>query len=155
PVTLVLDRAGVTGPDGASHNGMWDLSLTGIVPGIRVAAPRDEATLRLELREAVAVSDGPTVVRFPKGTVGEPVPALSTSEDGVDRVHGSGSGDVLIVAVGSMVATAVEAARALDADGMTVDVLDPRWVYPVPDSVVESARGRRLVVTVEDNGLHG
>lgn len=155
PVTLVLDRSGVTGPDGASHNGMWDLSLTGIVPGIRVAAPRDEATLRLELREAVAVTDGPTVVRFPKGTVGEPVPALSTSEDGVDRVHGSGSGDVLIVAVGSMVGTTIEAARALEADGFSVDVVDPRWVYPVPDSVVEAARTRRLVVTVEDNGLHG
>ena len=155
PVTLVLDRSGVTGPDGASHNGMWDLSLTGIVPGIRVAAPRDDVTLRQELREAVAVSDGPTVVRFPKGTVGQPVPALSTSEDGVDRVHGSGSADVLIVAVGSMVAPAIEAARALESGGVTVDVVDPRWVYPVPDSVVDSARSRTLVVTVEDNGLHG
>ena len=155
PVTLVLDRSGVTGPDGASHNGMWDLSLAGIVPGIRVAAPRDDVTLRQELREAVAVSDGPTVVRFPKGTVGAPVPALATSEDGVDRVHGSGSADVLIVAVGSMVATAIEAARILESGGVTVDVVDPRWVYPVPDSVIDSSRDRRLVVTVEDNGLHG
>src|SRR5699024_7697609 len=89
PVTLVLDRAGVTGPDGASHNGMWDLSLAGIVPGIRVAAPRDAETLRQELREAVAISDGPTVVRFPKGSVGEAVPALETTDDGVDRVHGT------------------------------------------------------------------
>lgn len=155
PVTLVLDRSGVTGPDGPSHNGMWDMSLAGIVPGIRVAAPRDDVTLRSELREAVAVSDGPTIVRFPKGTVGDPVPALSTSEDGVDRVHGSGSGDVLIVAVGSMVATAIEAARELESGGVTVDVVDPRWVYPVPDSVIDGARSRRLVVTVEDNGLHG
>ncbi|MBB1058074.1 1-deoxy-D-xylulose-5-phosphate synthase, partial [Dietzia sp. B19] len=93
PVTLVLDRSGVTGPDGASHNGMWDLSLTGIVPGVRVAAPRDAETLRAELREAVEVTDGPTVVRFPKGSVGEPVPALETSTDGVDRVHGSGDAD--------------------------------------------------------------
>ena len=155
PVTLVLDRSGVTGPDGASHNGMWDLSLTGIVPGIRVAAPRDDVTLRQELREAVEVSDGPTVVRFPKGAVGQPVPALSASEDGVDRVHGSGSADVLIVAVGSMVAPAIEAARALESGGVTVDVVDPRWVYPVPDSVVDAARSRTLVVTVEDNGLHG
>lgn len=155
PVTLVLDRSGVTGPDGASHNGMWDLSLTGIIPGVRVAAPRDEATLRLGLREATAVSDGPTVVRFPKGAVGTDVPALATSSDGVDRVHGDGSADVLIVAVGSMVATAVGAAERLAEQGFAADVVDPRWVYPVPRSIVEDARTRRLVVTVEDNGLHG
>ena len=155
PVTLVLDRSGVTGPDGASHNGMWDLSLTGIVPGVRVAAPRDADTLRQELREAVAVTDGPTVVRFPKGSVGDPVPALATTPDGVDRVHGTGEADVLVVAVGSMVVPAIGAARALEADGLTVDVVDPRWVYPVPESIRGTAAGRRLVVTVEDNGLHG
>ncbi|MFN3340337.1 MAG: 1-deoxy-D-xylulose-5-phosphate synthase [Dietzia sp.] len=155
PVTMVLDRSGVTGPDGASHNGMWDLSLTGIIPGVRVAAPRDAVTLRTELREAVAVSDGPTVVRFPKGSVGEPVPALETTADGVDRVHGTGDADVLVVAVGSMVVPAMAAARALDTEGVSVDVVDPRWVYPVPHSIVDSARGRQLVVTVEDNGLHG
>ncbi|MGN7225225.1 1-deoxy-D-xylulose-5-phosphate synthase [Dietzia maris] len=155
PVTMVLDRSGVTGPDGASHNGMWDLSLTGIIPGVRVAAPRDATTLRQELREAVAVDDGPTVVRFPKGSVGDALPALATSEDGVDRVHGSGDAEVLIVAVGSMVAPAIAAARALGTEGISVDVVDPRWVYPVPASIVDAARGRRLVVTVEDNGLHG
>ncbi|MBB1031900.1 1-deoxy-D-xylulose-5-phosphate synthase [Dietzia sp. SLG310A2-38A2] len=155
PVTLVLDRSGVTGPDGASHNGMWDLSLTGIVPGVRVAAPRDAETLRAELREAVEVTDGPTVVRFPKGSVGEPVPSLERTTDGVDRVHGTGDADVLVVAVGSMVAPSVAAARALEIDGVSVDVVDPRWVYPVPHSIVDSARGRQLVVTVEDNGLHG
>jgi 1-deoxy-D-xylulose-5-phosphate synthase len=155
PVTMVLDRSGVTGPDGASHNGMWDLSLTGIIPGVRVAAPRDATTLRQELREAVAFDDGPTVVRFPKGSVGDALPALATSEDGVDRVHGSGDAEVLIVAVGSMVALAIAAARALGTEGISVDVVDPRWVYPVPASIVDAARGRRLVVTVEDNGLHG
>ena len=155
PVTMVLDRSGVTGPDGASHNGMWDLSLTGIIPGVRVAAPRDATTLRQELREAVAFDDGPTVVRFPKGSVGDALPALATSEDGVDRVHGSGDAEVLIVAVGSMVAPAIAAARALGTEGISVDVVDPRWVYPVPASIVDAARGRRLVVTVEDNGLHG
>ncbi|MDV8000365.1 1-deoxy-D-xylulose-5-phosphate synthase [Rhodococcus sp. IEGM 1408] len=155
PVTLVLDRSGVTGPDGASHNGMWDLSLTGIVPGVRVAAPRDADTLRSELREAVSVTDGPTVVRFPKGPVGDPIPALDTTSDGVDRVHGPGDADVLVVAVGSMVVPAVAAARALEAEGVSVDVVDPRWVYPVPESIVSAARGRSLVVTVEDNGLHG
>jgi len=155
PVTLVLDRAGVTGPDGASHNGMWDLSLAGIVPGIRVAAPRDAETLRQELREAVAISDGPTVVRFPKGSVGEAVPALETTDDGVDRVHGTGRADVLVVAVGSMVEPSVAAADTLATDGISVDVVDPRWVHPIPDSVAEASRGRRLVVSVEDNGLHG
>ena len=155
PVTMVLDRSGVTGPDGASHNGMWDLSLTGIIPGVRVAAPRDATTLRQELREAVAFDDGPTVVRFPKGSVGDALPALATSEDGVDRVHGSGDAEVLIVAVGSMVAPAIAAARALGTEGISVDVVDPRWVYPVPASILDAARGRRLVVTVEDNGLHG
>ena len=155
PVTLVLDRSGVTGPDGASHNGMWDLSLTGIVPGVRVAAPRDSLTLRQELREAVEVTDGPTVIRFPKGSVGDPVPALDTSDDGVDRVHGTGRADVLVMAIGSMVVPAVEAARILESDGLSVDVVDPRWVYPVPASIVEASRGRNLVVSVEDNGLHG
>ncbi|MFN3600360.1 MAG: 1-deoxy-D-xylulose-5-phosphate synthase [Dietzia sp.] len=155
PVTLVLDRSGVTGPDGASHNGMWDLSLTGIIPGVRVAAPRDAATLRTALREAVAVADGPTVVRFPKGSVGEPLPALEMTADGVDRVYGTGDADVLVVAVGSMVVSAIAAARELVSEGVSVDVVDPRWVYPVPHSIVDSARGRQLVVTVEDNGLHG
>jgi 1-deoxy-D-xylulose-5-phosphate synthase len=134
---------------------MWDLSLTGIIPGVRVAAPRDATTLRQELREAVGIEDGPTVVRFPKGSVGDALPALATSEDGVDRVHGSGDAEVLIVAVGSMVAPAIAAARALGTEGISVDVVDPRWVYPVPASIVDAARGRRLVVTVEDNGLHG
>lgn len=155
PVTLVLDRSGITGPDGASHNGMWDLSLTGIVPGVRVAAPRDAVTLRQELREAVAVTDGPTVVRFPKGAVGDAVQALHTSHDGVDRVFGSGDAEVLVVAVGAMVGPAIDAAAALAAEGTTVDVVDPRWVYPVPGSIIDSARERQLVVTVEDNGLHG
>lgn len=155
PVTMILDRSGVTGPDGASHNGMWDLSLTGIVPGIRVAAPRDEATLRQELREAVEVTDGPTVVRFPKGAIGEPIPAVENWRDGVDLVHGDGAAPVLMVAVGSMVATCVAAAVKLAADGITVDVVDPRWVFPVPESILDSSRERDLLVTVEDNGLHG
>ena len=155
PVTVVLDRSGVTGNDGASHNGMWDLSLTGIVPGVRVAAPRDGATLRAELREALAIDDGPTVLRFPKGKVGSDLPALATSDDGVERVAGDGAGQVLVVAVGSMVAPAVVAAGTLAADGLTVDVVDPRWVLPVPASIVGDARNRALVVTVEDNGLHG
>ncbi|MEU4411600.1 1-deoxy-D-xylulose-5-phosphate synthase [Nocardia salmonicida] len=163
PVTVVLDRAGVTGPDGASHNGMWDLSLLGIVPGIRVAAPRDGATLREELAEALAVSDGPTVLRFPKGSVAEDITAVERL-DGLDvlrlAVPSAGSaqsqhGDVLIVAVGPFADTAIKVAELLEPQGISVTVVDPRWVIPVSDTLVKLAENYRLVVTVEDGGLHG
>ncbi|HLS76641.1 MAG TPA: 1-deoxy-D-xylulose-5-phosphate synthase [Nocardia sp.] len=162
PVTVVLDRAGITGPDGASHNGMWDLSVLGIVPGIRVAAPRDAATLREELGEALAVTDGPTVLRFPKGSVGEDISAVERLEDvDVLRVADPDSpvqsqrGDVLIVAVGPFAATAVAAAELLATEGFSTTVVDPRWVLPVSGSVVKLAENYRMVVTVEDSGLHG
>ncbi|MEV0855162.1 1-deoxy-D-xylulose-5-phosphate synthase [Nocardia fluminea] len=163
PVTVVLDRAGVTGPDGASHNGMWDFSLLGIIPGIRVAAPRDGATLREELAEALAVSDGPTVLRFPKGSVAEDITAVERL-DGLDvlrlAVPGAGSaqsqhGDVLIVAVGPFADTAIKVAELLEPQGISVTVVDPRWVIPVSDTLVKLAENYRLVVTVEDGGLHG
>ncbi|MFD4357102.1 1-deoxy-D-xylulose-5-phosphate synthase [Nocardia sp. NPDC058519] len=163
PVTVVLDRAGVTGPDGASHNGMWDFSLLGIIPGIRVAAPRDGATLREELAEALAVSDGPTVLRFPKGSVAEDITAVERL-DGLDvlrlAVPSAGSaqsqhGDVLIVAVGPFAETAMKVAELLDPQGISVTVVDPRWVIPVSDTLVKLAENYRLVVTVEDGGLHG
>lgn len=171
PVTVVLDRSGVTGPDGASHNGMWDLSLTGIVPGIRVAAPRDEPTLREELNEAVAHTAGPTVVRFCKGDVSRPIEAVMRTPDGVDVLTGSADGhfgvnplaaeaadsttDVLFVAVGSMVPTALAAAHVFAERGLRVAVVDPRWVYPVPESVIDAAKSAALVVTIEDGGVHG
>ncbi|MBO0853341.1 MAG: 1-deoxy-D-xylulose-5-phosphate synthase [Nocardia sp.] len=161
PVTLVLDRAGVTGEDGASHNGMWDLSVLGIVPGIRVAAPRDAATLREELAEALATGDGPTALRFPKGSICEDIPAVERI-DGVDvlRMPESGSaravhGDVLLIAVGALAPAAIEAADLLAAEGITATVVDPRWVLPVSDTVVKLAENYRLVVTVEDSGVHG
>jgi 1-deoxy-D-xylulose-5-phosphate synthase len=157
PVTLVLDRAGLTGPDGASHNGMWDLSILGIVPGMRVAAPRDAPRLREELREALAVDDRPTAIRFPKGDVGQDIPAL-TRRSGVDvlAVPADGFGqDVLLVAVGSMAQLALATAGRLRTQGIGVTVIDPRWVLPVPDVVAELARGHKLVVTVEDNGVSG
>ncbi len=157
PVTVVLDRAGVTGSDGASHNGMWDLSLLGIVPGIRVAAPRDGATLREELGEALDVSDGPTVLRFPKGSVGEDIPAIERLDGTVDvlRMPPSRRGDVLIVAVGAFAGLALDVADRLSKQGIDAAVVDPRWVFPVSDAVVDLARGFRIVVTVEDSGLHG
>ena len=152
PVTLVLDRSGITGEDGASHNGMWDLSLLQLVPGIRIAAPRDGATLREELREAVAVEDGPTVVRFPKGPVGDDLPALERR--GVVDILRRGS-DVLLVAVGAMARIALEVAERVEAQGISVSVADPRWVAPVPPELVALAAEHRLVVTIEDNGRTG
>ncbi|MCV7001657.1 1-deoxy-D-xylulose-5-phosphate synthase [Mycolicibacterium alvei] len=157
PVTMVLDRAGVTGPDGASHNGVWDLSVLGIIPGIRVAAPRDGASLREELGEALAVNDGPTALRFPKGDVGQDIPALRR-HGGVDVLAVPADGlteDVLLVAVGSFAAMALAVAERLRNQGIGVTVVDPRWVLPVPEAVGELARRHKLVVTVEDNGVHG
>ncbi|MBJ8345087.1 1-deoxy-D-xylulose-5-phosphate synthase [Antrihabitans sp. YC2-6] len=156
PVTLVLDRAGVTGPDGASHNGMWDFSLLGIVPGIRVAAPRDASTLREELGEALAVTDGPTAIRFPKGAVAEDISAVDRI-DGVDvlRMPPEGHGDVLIVAVGSFAAMALQTAELLAAQGISAAVVDPRWVLPIPEAIVKLAEEFKLVVTLEDGGIHG
>jgi 1-deoxy-D-xylulose-5-phosphate synthase len=157
PVTITLDRAGVTGDDGASHNGMWDLSVLGIVPGIRVAAPRDAGSLREELAEAVAVDDGPTALRFPKGPVIESVPAVARI-GGVDvlarPVAGDGD-DVLLVGVGAFAALAVAAAGRLADQGIGVTVVDPRWVLPVPEVLVRMAGRHRLVVSVEDGGRHG
>ncbi|MGH3697540.1 MAG: 1-deoxy-D-xylulose-5-phosphate synthase [Pseudonocardiaceae bacterium] len=157
PVTITLDRAGVTGDDGASHNGMWDLSVLGIVPGIRVAAPRDAATLREELAEALAVDDGPTAVRFPKGPVIESVAAVARV-DGMDVLARPAAGDgddVLLVGVGAFAALAVAAAGRLADQGIGVTVVDPRWVLPVPVGLVEMAGRHRLVVSVEDGGRHG
>ena len=137
PVTLVLDRSGVTGPDGASHNGMWDLSMLNIVPGMRVAAPRDAARLYEELGEALEVSDGPTALRFPKGDVGEDIPALER-RDGIDvlAVPADGlSDDVLLVAVGPFAAMAKSVAERLRNQGIGVTVIDPRWVLPVPEAI--------------------
>lgn len=148
-VTFVLDRAGVTGDDGASHNGMWDLAMLQIVPELRIAAPRDEATLRAELREAIDVSDAPTVVRFPKGALGPNVPTIR-QETGLDVLYESEDPSVLIVSVGALAGMCIDVAARMHAQGIGVQVVDPRWVKPVPESLVHLARGMDLVVTVED-----
>jgi 1-deoxy-D-xylulose-5-phosphate synthase len=157
PVTFVLDRAGVTGNDGPSHNGMWDLALLGMVPGLRIAAPRDEATLRELLREAVAVNDGPTVVRYPKTPLGVELPALRRVGD-VDVLaepDPDAAVDVLVVAVGSLAGDVVEAAAAVRGAGYSVRVVAPRWVTPVDQSILGLADRARLVVTVEDGVVTG
>ncbi len=157
PVTFVLDRAGVTGPDGASHNGMWDGSILQVVPGLRIAAPRDATRIAELLNEAVAVSDGPTVVRFPKGNVGaeaEPV-AKAGSMDILRQPDGGAAPDVLLAGAGPMAVSGLIAADRLADQGIAVTVVDPRWTKPLDPALAGLARRARLVVTVEDNGLAG
>jgi 1-deoxy-D-xylulose-5-phosphate synthase len=149
PVTLVLDRAGITGPDGPSHHGMWDLAMLGAVPGLRIAAPRDEATLREALREAVADQQGPTALRFPKARVGPDIPAVHRSA-GMDLLRTAPGAQVLLVAVGAMAAATLDAAQLLAAAGVECTVVDPRWVRPVNPELAVLAADHELVVTVED-----
>lgn len=149
-VTFVLDRAGVTGPDGPSHHGMWDLAMLQIVPGIKLSSPRDANVLRELLNEAVEVKDRPTVIRFGKGTAGTTIPAIRRTVDGVDVLREAAAKDVLIMSVGSMATTALQVADLLAAQGIGATVVDPRWVVPVPKSVVEMSAQHRLVVTIED-----
>ncbi|WP_083470705.1 1-deoxy-D-xylulose-5-phosphate synthase [Actinomyces sp. oral taxon 414] len=165
-VTIVLDRAGLTGTDGASHNGMWDMALFSLVPGLRLAAPRDERTLREALRIAVGVDDGPTIVRYPKGALPAPLPAVRTVGDDDEGPFGAvdilleaagegAGGPLLLVGVGAMVPATLEAGRALVARGEAVTVACPRWVVPVPRALVGLAAAARGVVVVEDGLVEG
>ncbi|MFJ6609259.1 1-deoxy-D-xylulose-5-phosphate synthase [Streptomyces sp. NPDC091289] len=155
-VTFVLDRAGVTGTDGASHNGMWDMSILQCVPTLRIAAPRDADQVRAQLREAVAVDDAPTVVRFSKGAVGPAVKAVGKA-GGMDilREPKAARPDVLIVSVGALAPMCLEIADLLDAQGISSTVVDPRWVKPVDEALAPLAERHRVVVTVEDNSRAG
>jgi len=157
PVTFVLDRAGVTGSDGASHNGMWDGSILQVVPGLKIAAPRDGARVAELLREAVAVADGPTLLRFPKGAAGVDVPAVGTlgGMDVLCAPAADQAADVLLIGVGPMAGACVETAGRLADQGIGVTVVDPRWTKPVDEAVAGAAGTHRLVVTVEDNGVVG
>ena len=153
-VTFVLDRSGVTGDDGASHNGMWDMSILQVVPGLRLAAPRDATRLVELLDEAVQVDDAPTVVRFPKGPPPADIEAVGKA-GGCDVLVRNGAKDVLVVAVGAMAEVGVGVAERLVAQGIGVTVVDPRWVKPVDPAIIDLAREHRLVVSVEDNGETG
>jgi 1-deoxy-D-xylulose-5-phosphate synthase len=156
-VTFVLDRAGITGDDGPSHNGMWDLSILQLVPGLRIGVPRDGARLRELLRECVAVTDGPTALRFPKGAVAVDVEAIDSlgEMDVLARHTGSNGAGVLVVAAGPLAGAAVEVAERLGAQGIGVTVVDPRWVKPLDPALVDAAREHSLVAVVEDNGRVG
>ena len=149
-VTFVLDRSGVTGPDGPSHHGVWDLALLQMVPHIRLAAPRDATRLREELAEALAVQDAPTVIRFPKGSVASDIDAVRRCGDGVDVLLEAAHKDVLIVAIGAFAQLGLEVAARLAQQGIGATVVDPRWVVPVPTSIIDMARDHRLVITLED-----
>ena len=149
-VTFVLDRSGVTGPDGPSHHGVWDLAILQVVPHIRLAAPRDATRLREELAEALAVDDAPTVIRFPRGSVGADIEAVRRCDDGVDVLLEAAHKDVLIVAIGAFATLGLEVAARLAQQGIGATVVDPRWVVPVPTSIIDMARDHRLVITLED-----
>jgi 1-deoxy-D-xylulose-5-phosphate synthase len=153
-VTFVLDRAGITGDDGPSHHGIWDLALTGIVPSLCLAAPRDGARLKEVLREAVNISDAPSVIRFPKGAVSADIPAFER-RDGIDVLYRGESADVLLISVGAMATMAVEAASQAYREGVGVTVIDPRWVKPLPSSLITLADRYKSVVVVEDGVSHG
>jgi len=153
-VTFVLDRAGVTGDDGASHNGMWDLSILQVVPNLMLSAPRDASTLRELLRESVVVKDRPTILRFPKGAIAQPVPAMQRIE-GVDILAKKGEEDILLISIGAMANLAMDVAERLSAQGMGVTVVDPRWIKPLPNYLATLAAKHRLIAVVEDNSKSG
>ncbi|WP_198407476.1 1-deoxy-D-xylulose-5-phosphate synthase [Nocardia terpenica] len=150
PVTFVLDRAGITGPDGPSHHGIWDLSLLGTVPGMEVAAPRDARQLQELLVEAIGHDCGPTALRFPKASVGAVIPALERVGP-VDILAGPAEPDILLVSIGPLAAECIEASRTLAAKGIGITVVDPRWVLPIPEELLALARSHHCVITVEDN----
>ena len=153
-VTFVLDRAGITGDDGASHNGIWDLALTGIIPTMHVAAPRDGARLREVLAESIQITDAPSMLRYPKGEVIADIPAFER-RDSIDVLYRGESADVLLVSVGAMAAMAVEAASQAYREGVGVTVIDPRWIKPLPQSLVTMATRYKSVVVLEDGIRHG
>ena len=157
PVTFVLDRAGVTGPDGASHHGMWDGSILQLVPGLRIAVPRDGSRLAELLREAVAIDDGPTALRFPGRLATGDVPAVSKlgTMDVLRTPTDPTRRDVLLVGAGPMAGVSAEAADRLADHGIGVTVVDPRWVKPLDAALLAAAKQHSLVVTVEDNGRVG
>ena len=154
PVTVVLDRAGITGPDGPSHHGMWDSSILPVVPGLRIAAPRDCRGLRGLLREAIAISDGPTVIRYPKATAGPDIPALSRIGQ-CDVLRDDPKAVGLLVAVGALAGPCLTAAQELAAHNVPVTVVDPRWIAPLDPALLTLAAAHRLVLTVEDTTTTG
>ncbi len=153
-VTFVLDRAGITGPDGASHHGIWDTSFLGLVPGLQLTAPRDEQRLGEALRLAMAVNDAPTVIRYSKETLPEPIPSLRRHGD-VDVLLESAKPRVLVVGYGQLCGMAIEVGRRLEQQGIGVTVVDPVWALPVSADLRGMVADHELVITIEDGGIVG
>ena len=153
-VTLVLDRAGITGDDGPSHNGIWDLAISGIVPTLKVAAPRDGSRLVELLKESIEIKDCPSLIRFPKGEIAADIPAFER-RDGIDVLYRGESADVLLISVGALANICVEAASQSYREGVGATVVDPRWVKPLPRTLGRMAERYKSVVVVEDGIKHG
>jgi 1-deoxy-D-xylulose-5-phosphate synthase len=153
-VTFVLDRAGITGDDGASHNGMWDMSLLRVVPGLKLFAPRDGKRLEMALRDCVNNADGPTAIRFPKGAVGADIDAVDVQSFG-ERLYGQANAEVTIVSIGALANSAIAAASALAESGILVQVIDPIVALPITAALIDQISGSHLVVTLEDGLVDG
>ncbi|MEK9577742.1 MAG: transketolase C-terminal domain-containing protein, partial [Aquiluna sp.] len=154
-VTFVLDRSGITGPDGASHHGIWDLALLQAVPGIHIAAPRDAANLERALAEALEINDAPTVIRFPKGPIPDHAPAVGQLENGSELLRKAEGKAILLIGLGPFAQLAIHVAEELDEHGASATVVDPRWVTPMPRDLLELASGYKLVATIEDGIVSG
>jgi 1-deoxy-D-xylulose-5-phosphate synthase len=152
-VTFVLDRAGITGDDGPSHHGIWDLALTGIVPHMHVGAPRDGARLRELLRLCIAIDNAPSMIRFPKGAIPADIPAVERVS-GIDFLHRGSAQQVLIISVGSMAAMALDVAQLAHKQGIEVTVIDPLWVKPISSNVTALCARYSTVVVMEDGIKH-
>ncbi|MUH51488.1 MAG: 1-deoxy-D-xylulose-5-phosphate synthase [Actinobacteria bacterium] len=150
PVILCLDRAGITGDDGPSHHGVYDMALLSKVPGMRVLAPSSAQELSVMLHDALTLADdGPVVIRYPKGAATQ-VGELEVGSGLHARRTMPGDGTVCVLAIGKMVAIAEKAAEQLAAEGRSVCVWDVRSCAPLdPDMIADAAR-HALVVTVED-----
>jgi 1-deoxy-D-xylulose-5-phosphate synthase len=152
-VTFVLDRAGITGDDGPSHHGIWDLALTGIVPHMHVGAPRDGARVKELLRQCIAIDNAPSMIRFPKGAIPADIPALERV-DGIDVLHRGGTNQVLVISIGSMAAMALEVAQLAHKESIEVTVIDPLWVKPISSNLTALCAKYSTVVVMEDGIKH-
>jgi 1-deoxy-D-xylulose-5-phosphate synthase len=153
-VTFVLDRAGITGPDGASHHGMWDTSILQVVPGLHLAAPRDGSRLQDALVRSLSIDDAPSVIRLPKEQVPPDLPAVDQL-DGMDLLLKTEQPRVLVLGLGPLAATAVAVGERLSDQGIGVTVVDPVWALPVNPALIALAVDHDLVITIEDNGVVG
>ena len=152
-VTFVLDRAGITGDDGPSHHGIWDLALTGIVPHMHVGAPRDGARVKELLRQCIAIDNAPSMIRFPKGAIPADIPALERA-DGIDILHRGDTNQVLVISIGSMAAMALEMAQLAHKESIEVTVIDPLWVKPISSNLTALCAKYSTVVVMEDGIKH-